>query len=93
MTTTLQALAERFRVKSAADADAIEAAMGRADIDWNDLTALVHGLAGAAGIFGYPGIGGAARTLDEKFAAGLRPTQDEMAGLVDTIRSELARHS
>ncbi|NIJ18672.1 HPt (histidine-containing phosphotransfer) domain-containing protein [Sphingomonas naasensis] len=67
----LQALRRRFIDQAAADAIAIErhAAAG----EWPAVRDLGHGLAGRAGMFGFPLITDAARALEEAVEAGAAP--------------------
>lgn len=92
MSAALEALKVSFRERAAADARAIETAMARKD-GVNELATLVHGLAGAAGIFGHATISEAALALDTVFAEGRRPSSADLAALVQTIRDDLARYS
>jgi len=52
-----------------------------------DLAALVHGLAGAAGTFGYPEVGDPAIALDQVFLNGGTPTPEALADLADRLEA------
>jgi hypothetical protein len=49
------------------------------------LAAMVHGLAGAAGTFGYPEVGDAAIALDDIFVEGRTPAPEALADLADRL--------
>jgi HPt (histidine-containing phosphotransfer) domain-containing protein len=93
LNAALDALKVRFRERAAADAVTIEAAMAGGENGVDGLEPLIHGLAGAAGIFGHAAISEAALALDARFAEGRRPSPDELAALVETIRADLACYS
>lgn len=50
-----------------------------------ELQALVHGLAGAAGTFGYPEVGDPAIAIDTLFVEGKTPTNEALADLADRM--------
>jgi len=59
--------------------------------DLNELRRVVHGLAGAAGTFGYREIGEAAIALDDKFAAGERVLPADVARLMAALEQALGK--
>jgi HPt (histidine-containing phosphotransfer) domain-containing protein len=81
----------RFRDRARADAEALEAALAGAD--QGRIEALVHGLAGAAGLFGFADIGALARRIDTRFAEGEIPSPAEVEGLIAAIRRDTAIYS
>ena len=81
----------RFGERLAADADVLDRALTNGD--WPEVERTVHGLAGAAGIFGLAGIGAQAAALDGVFAEGEWPAQDDVRTFVDALRTALAGYS
>lgn len=81
----------RFRERARGDADALEAALS--DGDHNRIEDLAHGLAGAAGLFGFTDVGGLAKAIDGRFAEGQRPSTDEIEALISAIRRDMAAYS
>jgi HPt (histidine-containing phosphotransfer) domain-containing protein len=79
----------RFRVRL--EADRRRLAELSDDGDRNELRRVVHGLAGAAGTFGYREIGDAAIALDDKFAAGERVLPVDIARLVAALEQALGK--
>jgi len=67
----LQALRRRFIEQAAADAAAIERHASAEE--WAAIREVSHGLAGRAGMFGFPLITDAARTLEEAVEADVDP--------------------
>ena len=61
------------------------------DGDREALRRVVHGLAGAAGTFGYTEIGEVAIALDDKFAAGERVLPVDVARLVKALEQALGK--
>lgn len=88
---TLDAIRQRFRERALADAEALSEALragNRAQIE-----ALAHGLAGAAGIFGFTEIGGKAKAVDQKFADGGTPSSAQIEALIAVIRRDMTAYS
>ncbi|WP_420478896.1 Hpt domain-containing protein [Brevundimonas sp. FT23028] len=85
---TLAAIRARFRLRALADADALAAALDAGDP--GQIEALVHGLAGAAGIFGFTEISEQAKAADGAFAGGRAPTRAEIETLIALILREMA---
>lgn len=83
-TPALAELAARFLVGARDDAVRLEQAL--LDSDYARIEQLAHGIAGAAGIFGLVDIGAAALAIDDRFANGERPGQDEVEMLIARIR-------
>ncbi|SMF61194.1 Hpt domain-containing protein [Allosphingosinicella indica] len=67
----MAALKMRFAARAAEDAAGLERAAGAGD--WDAVRERAHGLAGRAGMFGHPGIGDAARSIEEEIDAGGSP--------------------
>ena len=82
---TLAELRDRFRKKAKEEASAIRLAWARGAEGFQDVEHLAHGLAGAAGIFGFVDVGAAALVVDGRFAAGEVPREDEIDALVAAI--------
>lgn len=79
----LNALKTRFRAFCGQEALRIRAHL--AGTPEPDLAALVHGLAGAAGTFGYPEVGDAAIALDDVFVDGGTPAPEALTDLADRL--------
>ena len=80
----LAALRLRFAERARADADALEEAL--LSPPGGAVEPLVHGLAGAAGIFGYAEISEAARAIDSAFGRGDAPSEASVRALIALIR-------
>ena len=87
----LAALRLRFRARALADADALAIALGQSDD--KQIEALSHGLAGAAGLFGFNEIGRQAKDIDGRFAAGDHPEKSDVEALIAAIRRDMAAYS
>lgn len=72
MTDPLAALREKFRARSRDDLMRLKGLV-QGDLLAQDLRHLVHGLAGAAGTFGFPALSAAAASIDDDYAAGRTP--------------------
>lgn len=81
----LAELRDRFRKKAKEEALAIRLAWARGAEGLQEVEHLAHGLAGAAGIFGFVDVGAAALVVDGRFAAGEVPREDEIDALVAAI--------
>ena len=81
----LAKLRDQFRKKAKEEASAIRLAWARGAEGLQDVEHLAHGLAGAAGIFGFVEIGAAALAVDGRFAAGEVPREEEVDALVSAI--------
>jgi HPt (histidine-containing phosphotransfer) domain-containing protein len=71
VTDPLAPLRERFRLRSAEDVARLRSLLEAGDA--GALRRLVHGIAGAAGTFGFPSLSEAAILIDDDYAAGHRP--------------------
>lgn len=78
-------LRARFRKRAQDDAAALRQAWRAGAQGLAQVEQLAHSLAGAAGIFGYSEIGGAAVAVDARFAQGQTPDDDEIAALLAAI--------
>lgn len=76
----LEPLKRRFRARARSDAEALEIAIVKADSV--EVERLVHGLAGAAGIFGFKALGTMASALDADIAQGQTPDLARLNALV-----------
>lgn len=81
----LTKLRDQFRKKAKEEASAIRLAWARGAEGLQDVEHLAHGLAGAAGIFGFVEIGAAALAVDGRFATGEVPREQEIDALVSAI--------
>ncbi|TFW13991.1 Hpt domain-containing protein [Brevundimonas intermedia] len=81
----LAKLRDQFRKKAKEEALAIRLAWAKGAEGLQDVEHLAHGLAGAAGIFGFVEIGAAALAVDGRFAAGEVPREEEVDALVSAI--------
>lgn len=77
----------RFRHRLDADRAAIVSLSDSHDLD--QLRAIVHRLAGAAGTFGYGSVGDVAIALDDKLAAGRAVTAADVARLLAALEQAL----
>ena len=59
--------------------------------DLKALERIVHGLAGAAGTFGFPEVGEIAIELDEAFRGGTTPTAVDIARLLAALEQALGK--
>ena len=87
----LAALRLRFKARALADADALATALGQSDA--RQIEAVTHGLAGAAGLFGFNEIGRQAKAIDGRFAAGGHPANSDVEALIAAIRRDMAAYS
>ena len=78
------ALRERFVASAAGEADTLAeaGASGR----WSEVRAIAHGLAGRAGMFGFPEVGAAALALEEGIEAGADP-RGPLSALIAMLRA------
>lgn len=87
----LAELRPRFCERALRDANALEVALSASDPD--QIEVLTHGLAGAAGLFGFTAIGVMAKSIDGRFADGEPPTSAQVEALIALIRRDLAAYS
>ena len=59
--------------------------------DFNDLKRIVHGLAGAAGTFGFADVGDVAIELDDAFVAGKTVAPTDIARLLAALEQALGK--
>lgn len=90
MTDIMAELRARFLERCAGDLERIAALRDRDALAAEEMQGLVHGLAGAAGTFGFPGISAAAGACDDAFAGGGAPDRAMVERLVMTINEALA---
>jgi HPt (histidine-containing phosphotransfer) domain-containing protein len=83
VTDPLAPLRERFRARSAEDLVRLQALLEAADA--RELRRLVHGIAGAAGTFGFPALSKAAIVIDDAYVSGLTPDTEDF----DRLKREL----
>ncbi|WP_409020874.1 Hpt domain-containing protein [Brevundimonas vesicularis] len=91
MNDALNVLKARFSKRILADADEIVQAMREGD--YATLERVIHGLAGAAGLFGYSALSASALAIDAEFGSGNKPSNESFIRLVDLIRAESALYS
>jgi CheY-like chemotaxis protein len=75
-------LRERFRERAARDLELFRRHLAAGDLGAGAIETSAHKLAGAAAMFGFAGIGDAARAIDEAFAAGRRPSRRMLETLI-----------
>lgn len=80
----LAALRARFVERALQDASTLEAALKKDD--HQAMEQVAHSLAGAAGVFGFADLGEAARLIDDRYAAGGRPSVQNVRDLVAQAR-------
>ena len=85
MSDPLAALKMRFRVRAAADLDRLTR-LWADEPETPELRALIHDLAGAAGIFGFPDLSAAALEIDNRHASGFQPDGVQMDRLFKGLR-------
>lgn len=81
----LAKLRDQFRKKAKEEASAISLAWARGAEGLQEVEHLAHGLAGAAGIFGFVDVGAAALAVDGRFATDQVPDQKEIDALLAAI--------
>lgn len=79
----------RFRDRLEADRQALAELSDSGDLE--ELKRIVHGLAGAAGTFGYAEIGEIAIELDDRFVAGRTVLPEELARLLAALEQALGK--
>jgi HPt (histidine-containing phosphotransfer) domain-containing protein len=77
----------RFRDRLEADRQALAQLSDAGDLD--KLRRVVHGLAGAAGTFGYGDIGDIAIEFDDRFRSGAPPVAVDIARLLAALEQAL----
>ena len=85
----LAPLRARFAAK-AADEAALLRRFQHGEVPAEETERAIHGLAGAAGLFGFGTVSDFARALDARFATGSPPRSDELTPLIEALES-LAR--
>lgn len=78
----MEALRLRFRERAARDLDLLRRHLAADDLGAAAVQTTAHKLAGSAAIYGFSGIGEAAREIDGAFAAGRRPHRALLEALV-----------
>ncbi|RZJ32538.1 MAG: hypothetical protein EON85_00730 [Brevundimonas sp.] len=86
-TDVLAEIRVRFRERALADADTLSAALKGGDN--GQIEALAHGLAGAAGIFGFTDVSALAKAVDQRFADGETPSPAQIEALIAAIRRDM----
>lgn len=81
----LEALRRRFVERAKTEADSLERALLQGDR--SEMERVVHGFAGAAGVFGYQALSEQAAVLDAQFARRDPPDEDRLRDLVSAIRA------
>lgn len=81
----LEALRRRFVERAKADADVLEQALLQGDR--SEMERVVHGFAGAAGLFGYRALGEQAAVLDARFARREPPDEALLRDLIGAARA------
>lgn len=81
----MEALRLRFVERARTEADVLEKALLQGDRA--EMERVVHGFAGAAGVFGYRALSDQAAALDAQFARRDRPDEDGLRGLIRAARA------
>lgn len=89
MNDPLAPLRDKFRARAADDLARLRVLV-LGDLNDDALKLLVHNLAGAAGLFGYPALGEAAMQIDDRFATGETPGADQLTLLEQRLRDVIA---
>lgn len=84
MNDPLAPLRARFRARAAEDLMQLRV-LAAGDLSSPALQTLAHGLAGAAGTFGYAQLSAAALAVDDCFVAGATPDAALLAALEDRL--------
>ena len=87
--TLLEALAgirTKFLERSRSDLATLRAE----DADPSEVARIIHGLAGAAGVFGFHDLGAAASRADQQMQEAGRVSPDALAELIGALQSALA---
>lgn len=90
MNDVLAGLRARFLDRCIGDLERLDNLATRGSLDVDEMQALVHSLAGAAGTFGFPEISAAAGECDDAFAQGAVPDRAKVEHLAVSIRQALA---
>lgn len=85
MSDPLQALRARFVARCATDLQRLRT-LSNGSLEAEELRALAHSLAGAAGTFGFPDISEAAGRLDDCYALGEPPRPEMVAALTARLQ-------
>lgn len=80
MTDPLAPLRQRFRARAKQDLAQLRSLVD-GDLEAHELRMLVHGLAGAAGTFGYADLSAAAMSIDDRYVAGQTPVRELFVAL------------
>lgn len=90
MNDVLAGLEARFLDRCVGDLQRLDHLLERDVLNGDEMQVLVHGLAGAAGTFGFPEISAAAGECDDAFAQGRAPDRAKVEQLAATMRTALA---
>lgn len=93
MSDVLAGLRARFLERCVADLERLDRLMREGDQDTGEMQTLVHGLAGAAGTFGFPDISEAAGECDDAFACGDAPDREMLERLAATLKAAVLRRA
>ncbi|GAA0766706.1 hypothetical protein GCM10010203_39330 [Actinomadura yumaensis] len=91
MTADMADLRTRFLDRCVGDLARIDRHVARGAWDADELRRLVHSLAGAGAVFGFPAISEAAGDCDDAFAQDRTPDPALIETLAQAIRDALAR--
>ncbi len=93
MSDLLASLRARFLSRCVTDLERIVRLRERDALNSEEMQALVHRLAGAAGTFGFPAISDAAADCDDVLAQGQAPDRSKVERLTAAIEEALARRA
>lgn len=89
MTDPLAPLRGKFRERTIGDARRLREATAEGEAGRREIEHILHGLAGAAGMFGFTDLGEAAGALDRRFADGDPPPAEDILALAARIEREI----
>lgn len=81
----LAALRARFLERTRGELAVLEAGAGHPEF-----RRIVHGLSGAAGLFGFPEVSVRAAVIDDRLAEGRAVEERELAALIAAVRATVA---
>jgi Chemotaxis protein histidine kinase and related kinases len=88
-TDILAALQHKFLERCRQDRSDLSALMQRAELASPEARRIIHGLAGAAGSFGFAGLSEAAALADEPYSSGQCPTEAMVQRVLDQLDTVL----
>lgn len=87
MSDVLAALQARFVARCAGDLARLRALVAAGDLQTEEARALAHSLAGAGATFGFPQVSAAAGRLDDSYAEGRPPLEEDATALLAALEA------